>query len=321
MVKFNEINENEIRIIGSRKLQLEKKPEISQQHEDSILLSVEQEESMDRRKLPGRESRGKMSWKVIVIIMILIGAYMVFMFKTCSHIFSASPEEYTSAAYVDITDTIINDVSLHRFIPVNAKPKMVMGCMKKIPNQYILGAMAADYGLIGDEYRIVGGFVYHGEMLSHSKSKYGFCALLKDTIIIGDDLSTSYFEQAIEEEGDFFRQHALVAGGKVVSRVLKSDAALRRALCRLKDGRICIIDTDMRVSFDVFAEALSQYDVEDAIALMGSGAAVRWAVDKNKRRYIVGADEYDFPDVVNYIVWEDNVITDYDNMRETIRRY
>jgi hypothetical protein len=44
--------------------------------------------------------------------------------------------------------------------------------------------------------------------------------------------------------------------------------------------------------------------VVDAIALMGSGAAVRWAVDQAGRRYIAGADEYDFPEVVNYIVWE-----------------
>ena len=53
-----------------------------------------------------------------------------------------------------------------------------------------------------------------------------------------------------------------------------------------------------------FAIALCGYGVSDAISLMGSGAAVRWAVDSAGRRFIAGADEYEFPNAVNYIVWE-----------------
>ena len=212
-------------------------------------------------------------------------------------------------AYVEIEDTIINNVSLHRFIPVNAKPKLVVGQIKEIPANFILGAMAADFGIYNGEYKVTGGFVIHGEMLSHSKSKYGFCAILNDTVVLGNNLSTSYFEQAIEENGDFFRQHALVHKGRVANKVLSNDGALRRSLCRLNDGNLCIIDTDMSVSLDDFAEALCQYGVVEGIALMGSGAAVRWAKDKAGRRFIAGADEYDFPDVVNYIVWEETEST------------
>ena len=207
-------------------------------------------------------------------------------------------------SYVEINDTIINDVSLHCFIPINAKPKLEVGLIKDIPPQYILGAMAADFGKENDSYQVIGAFVHQGEMISHSKSKYGFCALLKDTVVIGDDLTTPYFEQAIEENGDFFRQHALVLDGEVVTKFITQGQSLRRALCVLHDGRLCIIDTDMSVTFDTFATALCQYGVKNAIALMGSGAAVRWADDEAGRRFIAGADEFDFPDVVNYIVWE-----------------
>lgn len=208
------------------------------------------------------------------------------------------------SAYVDICDTIINNISLHRYIPVNAKPMLVVGLIKDIPSDYILGAMAADFGDYNGEYRVAGAFVHQGQMLSHSKSKYGFCAILKDTVVIGNDLSTSYFEEAIEEKGDFFRQHALVHEGEVVNKVISKIGALRRSLCRLSDGRLCIIDTDMSVSLDEFSTALYQYGVKEAIALMGTGASVRWAVDKAGRRYIAGADEFDFPEVVNYIVWD-----------------
>ncbi|MBR1518669.1 MAG: hypothetical protein IJ624_04125 [Prevotella sp.] len=207
-------------------------------------------------------------------------------------------------SYTIISDTIINNINLRCFTPVGAKPKLVVGLLKEIPQEYILGAMAADFGKYGNEYQVVGSFVINGEMLSHSKSKYGFCSIINDTLTIGNDLSTSLFEQAVENNGDFFRQYALVANGKPQNNPPIYKDALRRSLCILHDGRICVIDTDMEVSLNSFAAALCDFGVKDAISLMGSGAAVRWAVDKAGRRYIAGADEYEFPDVANYIVWE-----------------
>ena len=294
MDRLDNISENEIRVIGSS-------PDM-QQHEQPPKRSV---------------------WYMVAIAVIaFIIGFIVFFNRGCNNLEqsqSFAPVDsvrvqtnrnvamapiVTKPSYVEITDTIIGNVSLHRYIPVNAKPKLVVGLIKDIPPYYILGAMAADFGDYNGEYRIAGAFVHQGEMLSHSKSKYGFCALLKDTVVIGNDLTTAYFEKAIEERGDFFRQHALVHDGEVVNKVISQIGALRRSLCRLNDGRLCIIDTDMTVSLDDFAKVLCQYGVKEAIALMGTGAAVRWAVDEAGRRYIAGADEFEFPDVVNYIVWE-----------------
>lgn len=299
MDKFDNIGENEIRVIGAK--------------QDLKEFPVE----LDRKDIPHKPN-GCMKFLVAAIVMALIG--LVFWLMKCNHsqepvgddvskpvaVDNASLTPFPVKAWVEINDTMINNVSLHRFIPVNAKPKLVVGLLKEFPKEYVLGAMAADFGLYDGEYQVVGGFVHHGNMLSHSKSKYGFCALLKDTIVIGNALSTSFFEQAIEEKGDFFRQYALLEKGKIIHNPPTHNDALRRSLCRLNDGRICVIDTDMSVSLDSFSTALKQYGVVDAVALMGSGAAVRWAVDKAGRRFISGADEYDFPDVVNYIVWEND---------------
>lgn len=285
MDKLDNIGENEIRIIGT---------------------SPETQQEPPKRKT--------WYWGAAVLAVLFIGL-TISLIRGCKREYNDPGEPIEvlqhninmviEPGYVEMTDTIINNVSLHRYIPINAKPKLVLGLIKEIPEKYILGAMAADFSIDNGVYSVTGAFVYHGEMLNHSKSKYGFCALLKDTVIIGDDLSTSYFEQAIEEKGDFFRQHALVHEGKVVTKFITKGEALRRAICRLNDGRFCIIDTDMSVTFEAFATALCQYGVTEAIALMGTGAAVRWAVDDAGRRYIAGADEYDFPnDVVNYIVWE-----------------
>lgn len=283
MDRLDNISENEIRIIGAN-------PEM---------------------QLP--ESPKRKPWYLAVLALaVLIIGLATYLIRGCGSEPSTTVEQVTVdndsvkiSAYVEIADTMINNVNLHRFIPVNAKPKLVLGLIKEIPAKYILGAMAADFSVDNGVYSVTGAFVIHGEMLSHSKSKYGFCALLKDSVVIGHDLTTSYFERAIEENGDFFRQHALVHESEVVNKVISKVCALRRSLCRLNDGRLCIIDTDMSVSLDDFSEALRQYGVSEAIALMGSGAAVRWATDEAGRRYIAGADEYDFPnDVVNYIVWE-----------------
>ena len=283
MDKLDNIGENEIRIIGTN-------PRAQQE--------------------PPKQEKWYLA--VIVIAALIIGLIAYFI-RGCKseptvlkgQVLVKSDSIVNDSTFVEIADTIINNVSLHRYIPINAKPRLVLGLIKEIPEDYVLGAMAADFGDYDGEYRVAGAFVHQGEMLSHSKSKYGFCALLKDTVVIGYDLSTSYFEKAIEEKGDFFRQHALVHKGEVVSKVISKICALRRSLCRLNEGRLCIIETDMSVSMDDFSEALRMYGVSEAIALMGTGAAVRWATDKAGRRYIAGADEYDFPnDVVNYIVWE-----------------
>lgn len=283
MDKLDNIGENEIRIIGAN-------PDTQQ-------------------KPPKRKP-----WYLVVIAAVaLVIGIMAYIIRGCNSEPSdtETPVKIESdtiiecSGYVEMADTMINNVSLHCYIPVNAKPKLVLGLIKDIPGKYILGAMAADFSVDNGIYSVTGAFVIHGEMLNHSKSKYGFCALLKDTVIIGNDLTTAYFEKAIEERGDFFRQHALVHESEVVNKVISKVCALRRSLCRLNDGRLCIIDTDMSVSLDDFSEALRQYGAVEAIALMGTGAAVRWATDEAGRRYIAGADEYDFPnDVVNYIVWE-----------------
>lgn len=285
MDNYDVINDNEIRIVG-------KNPN----------NPIHEEPQQPKRPL----------WKrgVVAIIILALIACCVFLYRACA---DEKTEEknvttdtttVTALPYVEISDTVINNISLRRFIPMNAKPSVKVGLFKQIPQEYVLGAMAADFGKYGDEYQVVGSFVQQGNMLSHSKSKYGFCAILKDTVVIGNDLATPYFEQAIEEKGDFFRQYALVEKGEAIDNPPTHKDALRRALCRMNDGRLCIIDTDMEVSLNDFAKALCSYGIRDAITLMGTGAAVRWAVDKAGRRYIAGADEYEFPDVVNYIVWE-----------------
>lgn len=131
-----------------------------------------------------------------------------------------------------------------------------------------------------------------------------FTSLVKGNGLVAKETRSNFAERSIEEQGYFFRQYALVENGDAVENSNIKNKSLRRSLCKMKDGSMCIIDTDMAVSIDEFSKALCQYGVQDAISLVGTGAAVRWTTDKDGHRYISGADEFDYPNVVNYIVWE-----------------
>lgn len=275
----------------------------------------------DRKTAEGRDDAGKNGGKkpggqrgwlwlallALIAIVAVAVCYIVFHKKKEQEkpvaVQKVTTAKTTEKPYVAIEDTMVADISLHRFTPVNGKPKLVVGVMKEIPEEYVLGAMAADFGEDRGKERIAGAFVLKGEMINYSKSKYGFCAILKDSVILGNALSTEYFERSIEEQGYFFRQYPLVKDGEAVENPTVKSRSLRRSLCKMRDGTLCIIETDMAVYIEDFSKALCQYGVQDAISLVGTGAAVRWATDKDGHRYISGADEFDYPNVVNYIVW------------------
>lgn len=204
--------------------------------------------------------------------------------------------------YVLIKDTTVNNIPLKLFLPRNSEPELVMGKVDLEDEEIVLGAMAAD---IGPDRRkgwiVVGGFVYKGEVISRSKSKYGFCAINKGKINLGRSLETSYFEKCVTDSGDFFRQYDLIDSARVVSHRDRR-RAMRRALCE-RGGEFFVVETLTTERLDDFAQALKGLQIENAITLMGSSMSVRWAVDKQGRRYETGGTDQEFPDVVNYIVW------------------
>ena len=121
MDKLDNISENEIRIVGQQ---------------------------------PAKQSNMKKWLALLAVIAILVIGSMLWwrtgktqQDKNPIAIGELADSVVTDSSYVIISDTMINNVSLHRFIPVNAKPKIKIGLIKEIPSQYVLGAMAADFGV------------------------------------------------------------------------------------------------------------------------------------------------------------------------------
>ena len=256
----------------------------------------------------GKAARGKKTVIVAAIIAVM-AAICVWAFMRNGHDGAAvdAPEEVlndtaeNTPAYTEVRDTAVAGIPLKMFIPHGAKPEVAVGNIDKADSSIVLGAMAADIGLDNGRWIVAGGFISKGRLVSHSKSKTGFCAIIGGAMTIGNAVNTEIFEKCIEAGGDFFRQYALVDSGKPVSRDIQGKAR-RRALCSF-GGTVAIVETETSETLDDFANVLASIGANEGITLVGSGSAPRWAVDNAGRRYEIGDMESRQPDVANYIVW------------------
>lgn len=208
-------------------------------------------------------------------------------------------------ATVLIRDTVINDVPLRLRTPVNALPELMVGTPDPSDESLILALQAAD--IRADNHGIVGAFVLKGELLARGIAKKGFCAIINESIQLGMAESTPLFEEAINKEGYFFRQYPLVVNGKMVENKPKGKA-LRHALCEL-DGKVVVVSSRDKESFHDFAQTLEDLGVQNAIYLVGSDAYGFCRV------HTESASEAAAPEVwgkisegkafenVNYVVW------------------
>ncbi len=176
--------------------------------------------------------------------------------------------EKNEPATVLVHDTVINDVPLCILTPVNAVPELSLGIPDTTDESLVLGLQAAD--IRADNGGIVGAFVLKGELLSRGVAKKGFCAILDGKIQLGMAPSTPLFEETTNQDGYFFRQYPLVSNGRMVENKPKNKA-VRHALCEL-EGRVVVVSSLDNESFHDFAQSLVDLGVQNAISLVGADA-------------------------------------------------
>lgn len=255
MSKYNDIKDNEIRIIGN----------------------ADQPNEMLRKPLYLRW----WFWAIVTGMIALAIAYLLT--RNINRKMAATSEvsvvEIESApiaptivqaepANVLVRDTSVNDVQMRLYTPVNAVPELCIGYPDLKDNTLVLAFQAAD--IRADNYEILGAYVLKGEMLSRGRSKKGFCAIIDGKIQLGMAESTPLLEEATEKEGYFFRQYPLVLDGEMVQNKPKNKA-LRHALCEL-NGAIVTVSSLEKESLHDFAQALADLGVQNAIYLVGADA-------------------------------------------------
>ena len=256
MKHFDDINDDEIRIIGNEKHPV----------------------------TPPRKPYWRQWWfwtAIVVAILLLALSFLATRQSALNHSANGTIEEVTSddegvlsyivecePATTLVCDTVVNDVPLRILTPVNAMPELIVGIPDTTDKSIVLALQAAD--IRADNHGIVGAFVLNGELLSRGIAKKGYCAIFHRETHLGMAESTPLFEEAINGDGHFFRQYPLVNNGRMVENNPKNKS-LRHALCEL-DGHIVTVSSLDRESFHDFAQALEDLGVENALALTGADA-------------------------------------------------
>ncbi len=289
MSNYNDIKDNEIRIIGN----------------------ADQPAETLRRPIYRRwwfwTAAIALAGLTVVLIALSVG-------RTSEDAATATVDEIESApvaptvvksepdATVLMRDTSVNDVQMRIYAPVNAVPELCIGYPDPSDNAIVLAFQAAD--VRADNHEILGAYVLKGDMLSRGRSKKGFCAIIDGKIQLGMAESTPLLEEATEKEGYFFRQYPLVLDGQMVQNKPKNKA-LRHALCEL-NGTIVTISSMGMESLHDFAQALADLGVQNAIYLVGADAygfcrtqsndtpeTTTWGARKTGKTF----------EKVNFIVW------------------
>lgn len=262
-----------------------------------------------------KQSRKAPSWVWLVAIAVLVGILLIWLFLR--HYTAPSDESPVGtvpsdtlsletvkdsigqgAPYVAVDDTVINDIPLRILTPLGGHMELYVGHHPDKERNVILAAHAAD--LREDDGNPAGAFVWQGKLLAKGRSKYGFCAIIDGKVSIGRQKETPLFERAIEQNGCFFRQYSIVSNGKLVP-IPPKGKSVRRALC-LKDSIFRIVESKTPESYHDFALALEDFGVSEALAIVGSRAAVIWR-DKDGTMNLEGLKFGSAFPMENYILW------------------
>ena len=200
--------------------------------------------------------------------------------------------------YTKVAEETANNVPLLIYIPHNATMSLSVGMPDKSDAGIVFAAMAAD--IRKDNMQIVGDFVLSGKRLARGVAKKGYAAIEGNKITIGVGESTPLLQQAIDNNGYFFRQYPLVSNGELVENNLKNKS-IRRALA-VRNERVIMVESKNRESFHDFSRALIDIGVSNAIYLVG-GDAFGWYHDSEFVRREFGIELPDIPDNISYIIW------------------
>ena len=209
-----------------------------------------------------------------------------------------SSETTNEKPIIETTDEIANDVPLLVYTPHYATMSLIIGMPDESDSTTIFAAMAAD--IRKDNMEIVGDFVLSGNRLSRGVAKKGYAAIVDRQITIGVGESTPLLQQAIDQQGSFFRQYPLVHNGEIIENRPKNKS-IRRALA-VRNGRIIIVESKNRESFHDFSQALIDIGISDAIYLVG-GDSYGWYYNKSHVRHEFGKKLADIPENISFIIW------------------
>lgn len=199
---------------------------------------------------------------------------------------SRSTIDATNQKALTVSYTTVDGIKLRLFIPGNVSVELSLYDTTLVNDSSVVFLTQAA-NVRGDNHKIIGDFVYKSNTaLSKGapKSAKGFCAILGQTVILGKDdtATTPYLDSALHKKGYFFRQTIYVKGGDAMTFTDEAKS-YRRAICSLNEtsNQLLVIESVDKVTMQEFANALSNYQVVNAVGLMGSFILDEWYREEN----------------------------------------
>lgn len=270
--------------------------------------------SSGNKELPTKRHKKFYTVLAAIIILVLCGIVAIVFFqpeddnietmiieepiRQSASIISAVDSLTAGPAYAEKKDTVVNGVGLTIITPRNAVPILEIGEQVLDDPTIVLAAQAAD--IRSDNGTIAGACVIGGELISKGCAKAGFCAIINGETTIGVAEATPMFEQALSDDGYFFRQYPLVIAGQIVENKPRGKA-IRKALAEI-GGDIAVVYSHRRLTFHDFSQALVDAGVRNAIYLVGSRSS-GFYVDADSNRFSFGNDKRQNIANINFIVW------------------
>lgn len=278
------------------------------------LIKLPEEDKPDK---PQRKRPSPFRWIIIAVVAIaVIVAIIMFLYGNDSatetiplpdELYEEAVEEVvepedilaSTPGHVIAVDTVIDNKGLLILSPVNLRPRLVIGSENLNDSAIVMATQAAD--IRRDNGQIAGTFVMKGELISKGEAKAGFCSIINDELSIGISDATPMLEQALSEDGYFFRQYPLVVGGQLIENKPKNKA-IRKALAET-DGKIYVIMSKEKLTFHDFSQLLVDAGVRNAIYLVGS-SSYGFYTDDTGQRILTGIVPSNEMENISYIVWE-----------------
>jgi hypothetical protein len=213
---------------------------------------------------------------------------------------SQMPEVHNDTSHsgkVIFSEVAVNGKTLKVWQFDGGYAELRIGAVNAEEQDVIFATQAAD--IRSDNRGIVGAFVDKGELVSKGQAKKGYCAIIDGKVVLGAAEHSPYLEEAIEKDGYFFRQYPLVYDGLVIDNKPKG-AALRRALCE-RNGEIIVVECD-HITFHDFAQTLADFDVQNAIYLVGADSYGFYKADERVVEH--GDARWNQEPNVTYFVWK-----------------
>ena len=192
---------------------------------------------------------------------------------------------------VVVTGDSILGVAMNFYQMRNLKAEITLVQPDTTDASVVLCTRCSDYTASG---LYLGSLVVGGKVLQTDRSRVGYCAMANGNTVVGVSRSERVKDYCAERGGAFFRQFVLVSDGVLPTKFVLHGKVERRALARMADDSLYLVETRHKETLWDFADALREYGFVDAIYITG-GASRSWYRSADGKSHDIGSVEERVP--------------------------